>query len=92
MGVAKVSLKSLPLENMLEAVQRADLGTISPHRAHSPRENSAPAWLAVAQKIKAARAAPLCCGVLYLKNNKSVFINGSVMFSLAADLPTPNPH
>ncbi len=70
LGVATVSLKSLPLENMLAAVHRVGLDRISLHRAHSPWENTAAAWQAVADKIKAAGITPLCCGVLYLKNDE----------------------
>ena len=69
-GVATVSLKSLPLENALAAVLRVGLEKISLHRAHSPWENTPAAWLATAQKIKAAGITPLCCGVLALKNDE----------------------
>ena len=71
LGVATVSLKSLPLVNMLEAVQRVGLDRISLFRAHSPWENSPPAWQATAEKIRAAGITPACCGVLYLKNNEA---------------------
>jgi len=70
LGVATVTLKSLPLEDALAAVQRVGLANISLHRAHSPWENSPPAWAATAQKIRAAGITPLCCGVLYLKNDE----------------------
>ena len=63
-GVATVTLKSLPLENALAAVRRIGLDRISLFRAHSPWENSAPAWRAVAEKIKAAGVTTGCCGVL----------------------------
>ena len=69
-GVATVSLKSLPLENALAAVQRVGLDRISLFRAHSPWENSPPAWRAVAEKIKAAGITTGCCGVLYMKNDE----------------------
>ena len=39
LGVATVTLKALPLENMLAAVHRVGLDKISLHRAHSPWEN-----------------------------------------------------
>ena len=70
LGVATVTLKSLPLENMLEAVRRVGLERISLFRAHSPWENSPPAWRATAEKIKAAGITVACCGVLYLKNDE----------------------
>jgi inosose dehydratase len=70
LGVATVTLKSLPLENALAAARRVGLENISLHRAHSPWENSPPAWEAIARKIKAAGITPLCCGVLYLKNDE----------------------
>jgi inosose dehydratase len=70
LGVATVTLKSLPLENMLAAVRRVGLDKISLHRAHSPWENTPPAWEAAVRKIKAAGITPLCCGVLYLKNDE----------------------
>ncbi len=70
LGVATVSLKGLPLDNALAAVHRVGLDKISLHRAHSPWENTPDAWKAVAVKIKAADITPLCCGVLYLKNDE----------------------
>lgn len=71
LGVATVSLKSLPLANMLEAVHRVGLDRLSLFRAHSPWDNSPAAWQATAEKIKAAGITPACCGVLYLKNNEA---------------------
>lgn len=71
LGVATVSLKALPLENMLEAVKRIGLPAISLHRAHSPWENNPPAWQAVAEKVRAAGVSVHCCGVLYLKNEEA---------------------
>src|SRR6187431_3136280 len=70
-GVATVTLKSLPLEEMLAAVKRVGLDTISLHRAHSPWENQAGQWLETAGKIRAAGITPRCCGVLYLKNDEA---------------------
>jgi inosose dehydratase len=69
-GVATVSLKALPLDNMLEAVKRAGLRTISLHRAHSPWENQPGQWRDTTARIHAAGIDPLCCGVLYLKNDE----------------------
>lgn len=69
-GVATVSLKALPLENMLAAVRRVGLDRISLHRAHSPWENQPGQWKDIAGKIRAAGITPLCCGVLYLKNDE----------------------
>lgn len=69
-GVATVSLKSLPLENMLAVVKRVGLQEISLHRAHSPWENTPEAWRATAEKIRAAGITPRCCGVIYLKNDE----------------------
>jgi inosose dehydratase len=70
LGVATVGLKSLPLDNMLAAVQRVGLDHISLFRAHSPWENSPARWAEIAQKIRASGVTPLCCGVLYLKNDE----------------------
>ncbi|MFZ5493796.1 MAG: sugar phosphate isomerase/epimerase family protein [Verrucomicrobiota bacterium] len=70
LGVATVSLKSLPLANMLEAVKRVGLEAISLHRAHSPWENQPGQWAAAAATIRAAGVRPLCCGVLYLKDDE----------------------
>jgi len=70
LGVATVSLKSLPLDNMLAAVKRAGLDAISLYRAHSPWENQPSQWLEIAAKIRAAGITPRCCGVLYLKNDE----------------------
>jgi inosose dehydratase len=69
-GVATVTLKSLPLENMLAAVHRVGLDKISLHRAHSPWENQPGQWGDIAAKIRAGGITPLCCGVLYLKNDE----------------------
>jgi sugar phosphate isomerase/epimerase len=70
LGVATVSLKSLPLDNMLAAVKRVGLETISLHRAHSPWENQPGQWKEIAGRIRAAGIAVRCCGVLYLKNDE----------------------
>jgi inosose dehydratase len=71
LGVATVSLKALPLDNMLEAVKRVGLDAISLHRAHSAWENQPGQWVDTAAKIHAAGVRPLCCGVLYLRNDES---------------------
>jgi len=71
LGVATVSLKSLPLDNMLAAVKRVGLDAISLHRAHSPWENQPAQWQETAAKIRAAGVTPHCCGVLYLKNDEA---------------------
>jgi len=70
LGVATVSLKSLPLENMLAAVHRVGLDRISLFRAHSPWENQPGQWQGIADRIRAAGITPACCGVLYLKNDE----------------------
>lgn len=70
LGVATVTLKALPLENMLAAVRRVGFDKISLHRAHSPWENQPGQWQDIAGKIRAAGITPLCCGVLYLKNDE----------------------
>lgn len=71
LGVATVSLKSLPLDNMVAAVKRVGLDKISLHRAHSPWENQLGQWKEIADKIRAAGVTPLCCGVLYLRNDEA---------------------
>lgn len=70
-GVASISLKSLPLENMLVAVKRLGLGRISLFRGHSPWENEAAQWREAAAKIRASGIEIGCCGVLYLKNDEA---------------------
>lgn len=70
LGVATVSLKSLPLDNMLAVVKRVGVDTISLHRSHSPWENQPAQWRGSAGKIRAAGIAPRCCGVLSLKNDE----------------------
>jgi len=70
-GVATVTLKSLPLDNMLAAVKRVGLDTISLHRSHSPWENQPGQWKEIADKIRAAGITPRCCGVLSLKNDEA---------------------
>jgi inosose dehydratase len=70
LGLATVTLKSLPLDNMLAAAKRVGLDRISLHRAHSPWENQPGQWQEIADKIRAAGITPLCCGVLYLKNDE----------------------
>jgi inosose dehydratase len=71
LGAASISLKSLPLANMLEATKRLGLGGISLHRAHSPWENQPAQWKEIAGQVRAAGVQLLCCGVLYLKNDES---------------------
>lgn len=70
LGVATVTLKSLPLEHALAAVLRVGLNQISLHRAHSPWENKPGQWKDSAGKIRAAGITPLCCGVLALTNDE----------------------
>jgi len=70
LGVATVTLKSLPLEQMLQAVKRVGLEHISLFKAHSLWENSPAQWSATAGKIRATGITPACCGVLYLKNDE----------------------
>lgn len=71
LGVATVSLRGLPLEQALQAVQRVGLERVSLFRAHSPWENSPAHWSATAEKIRATGITPACCGVLYLKNDET---------------------
>jgi inosose dehydratase len=71
LGIATVTLKALPLENMVAAVKRVGLEHISLHRAHSPWENQPGQWREAAARIRAAGVTPLCCGVLYLKNDET---------------------
>ncbi len=71
LGVATVSLKGLPLDNMLAAVKRVGLDKISLHRAHSPWENQPGQWTETAARIRATGVTPLCCGVLNLKNDET---------------------
>jgi sugar phosphate isomerase/epimerase len=71
LGIATVSLKALPLDNMLAAVKRVGLDAISLHRAHSPWENQPGQWTEIATKIRDAGVTPRCCGVLYLKNDEA---------------------
>ena len=71
LGLATVSLKSLPLDNMLAAVKRVGLDAISLHRSHSPWENQPGQWREIAGKVRAAGISPRCCGVLALKNDKA---------------------
>lgn len=70
LGAASISLKALPLDNLLPMLKRLGLDHISLHRAHSPWENQPAQWREIAAKIRAAGVAPLCCGVLYLKNDE----------------------
>ncbi|HEX2861548.1 MAG TPA: sugar phosphate isomerase/epimerase [Lacunisphaera sp.] len=70
LGIASISLKSLPLDNMLATVKRLGLDSISLHRAHSPWENQPGQWQEIANAVRAAGVSPLCCGVLYMKNDE----------------------
>jgi sugar phosphate isomerase/epimerase len=70
LGVATVTLKALPLENMIAAVKRVGLEHISLHRAHSAWENQPGQWRDAAARIRDAGVTPLCCGVLYLKHDE----------------------
>lgn len=71
LGVATISLKSLPLDNMLAMARRLGLHRISLHRTHSPWENQPGQWQDVADRIRSAGVTPLCCGVIYLKNDEA---------------------
>jgi sugar phosphate isomerase/epimerase len=70
LGVATVTLKSLPLDNMLAAVQRVGCDKISLHRAHSPWENQPGQWRDTAARIHSTNITPRCCGVIALKNDE----------------------
>lgn len=71
LGVATVSLKVLPLDNMLTAVKRVGLDAISLHRSHSPWENQPEFWKGTAARIRDAGVTVRCCGVLYLRNDEA---------------------
>lgn len=71
LGIATVTLKGLPLDDMLALVKRVGLEKISLHRAHSPWENQPGQWTEISSRIRAAGVTPLCCGVLYLKNDEA---------------------
>ena len=93
LGVATVTLKSLPLDDMLGAVKRVGLDSISLYRAHSPWENKPGQWKDAADKIRAAGISLRCCGVLYLKNDEAaarrmmdyVKVHGLSLFSCSVE-------
>jgi sugar phosphate isomerase/epimerase len=95
LGVAAYSVRGLPLEQALQAVRRVGLDTISVHKTHLPWDNAPPGWAASLEKFKAAGVTPLCCGVIYLKNNEAEVRNAceyarTLGVSLMACTPDPD--
>src|SRR5579863_4584137 len=69
-GVASYTLRKMPLEAAIKAIQRVGLHYVSIKDAHLPMKSSAEERRAVAQKFKEAGITPLSCGNVGMQNSE----------------------
>jgi len=85
-GVATYSLRKLPLEAAIKAVQKVGLKYVSIKDAHLPMKSTAEERKAVAQKFKDAGITPLSCGNVGMTKDEA---NVRAAFEYARDIGLP---
>ena len=92
-GVASYTLRKLPLEAAIKAIQRVGLSYVSVKDFHLPLASTAEERKAVAAKFKAAGITPLSCGNVTMQNDPAEIRR---VFEYARDLGVPaivcSPH
>lgn len=92
-GVASYTLRKLPLEAAIKAIQRVGLHYVSIKDFHLPMKSTAEERRAVAQKFKEAGITPLSCGNITMQNDEQ---NVRTAFQYAKDTGLPtivcSPH
>jgi len=92
-GVASYTLRKLPLDAAIKAIQRVGLKYVSIKDFHLPLNSTAEQRRAVAQKFKEAGITPLSCGNITMQNTEA---NIRQAFEYARDTGLPtivcSPH
>src|SRR5262244_2660280 len=92
-GVASYTLRKMPLEAAIKAIQRVGLKYVSIKDFHLPLNSTLEQRRAVAQKFKDAGITPLSCGNVSMENNEG---NIRQAFEYARDIGLPtivcSPH
>src|SRR6185436_20149499 len=70
-GVASYTLRKMPLEAAIKAIQRVGLKYVSIKDFHLPMKSTAEERRAVAQKFKDAGITPLSAGNISMENNEA---------------------
>lgn len=85
-GVASYSLRDLPLDACIHAIQRVALHFVSIKDRHLPMNSTAEQRKEVAQKFRSAGIEPISCGVVTIKNDEK---NARNAFEYARDIGVP---
>lgn len=85
-GVASYTLRKMPLDAAIKAIQRVGLQYVSIKDFHLPLDSTKEQRQAVAQKFKAAGITPLSCGNITMKNDEA---NVRQAFEYARDAGIP---
>ena len=92
-GVASYTLRKLPLEQAIKAIQRVGLNHVSIKDFHLPLNSTAEQRREVARKFKEAGITPLSCGNITMQNDEA---NVRQAFEYARDAGIPtivcSPH
>jgi sugar phosphate isomerase/epimerase len=86
-GVASYTLRNMPLDAAIKAIQRVGLHYVSIKDAHLPMKSTAEERHAVAQKFKEAGITPLSCGNVGMQNSEEN-IRQAFEYARDAGLPT----
>ena len=86
-GVASYTLRKLPLEAAIRAIQRVGLRYVSIKDFHLPLKSTAEERRAVAQKFKEAGITPLSCGNITMQND-AADVRRAFEYARDAGLPT----
>ncbi len=85
-GVASYTIRKMPLDQAIKAIQRVGLKYVSIKDAHLSLKSTKEERQAVAQKFKAAGITPLSCGNVSIENNEA---NIRQAFEYARDIGLP---
>ncbi len=92
-GVASYTLRKMPLDAAIKAIQRVDLKYVSIKDFHLPLKSTADERRAAAQKFKDAGITPMSCGNISMQNDEA---NIRQAFEYARDAGIPvivcSPH
>ena len=92
-GVASYTLRTMPREAAIKAIQRVGLHYVSIKDSHLPMKSTAEERKAAAEQFKAAGILPLSCGNVGMENNEA---NIRAAFEYARDTGLPtivcSPH
>ncbi len=86
-GVASYSLRELPLEAAIRAIQRVGLHYVSIKDFHLPLKSSAEERRAVARKFKEAGITPMSCGNITMENDEAS-VRTAFEYARDAGIPT----